>query len=475
MFDTLTADRNRGSTDPTRHISRSRAISREEALSWYPELPSDALTGGVVFSDGQIHSPARLALSFVHSAVKTERTAAANYVAVHRFLVERSRVVGVEAEDTIDGERFEIRARTVLNATGPWAAELLQKGLGLSLGPRTPTFSRDLALVTRRRLHQDVGLACPIPSSDVDAVIDRGGRHLFLLPWRGLTLVGVWHKVHDGSPDHVPVRREELDAFVQEANEAYPGLRLEPKDICEVLSGLVLFGSGAQKSKAHRFGKRSLLIDHEVEHNIQGLISLVGVRATVARRMAQRAVDLVYRKLTRPPADCHTERVPVHGGDFTSFAGLLSAIRRDAPELELTGHTKAIDLAHNYGSEYGPVVKHLRSDTSLAETVGNSSILRAEVAHAVRDEMAIRLEDVVFRRTDLATGRRPTNEELSVCARIMAQELDWNDERVEEEVARVGSAFELPERSNQTVERPNAPPGKSGTRPDSGRPAGAGR
>ncbi len=440
-YDLLTLDKNLGLVDPERRLPSSGAVSRERALGWFPELPQDGLTGGVVFCDGQIHNPARLTLAFVRSAVDTGATQAANYVAARRFLRDGSRIVGVEAEDVLGGERFPIRSRVVLNATGPWVANLLLEGLHLDLGPRTPTFSRDLALLTRRRLHRTVGLACPTGSSDADAVFDRGARHLFLLPWQGLTLVGVWHKVYPGPPEHIRVEADELLSFIEEANAAYPGLGIQPDDICDVLTGLVLFGDREQESTAHQFGKRSLLIDHEEEHGVSGLISLVGVRATVARRMAEEAINLVLRKLRRPGKKCRTQQIPIHGGDIAKFGDLLSSVQADAPELTRPEVRKA--LAHNHGSEYCQVLAKGRSDPELSGTVGRSTVLKAEIAYAACEEMAVTLEDVVVRRTDLATGRRPANEELLLCAQIMGRQLGWSHDTVRAEVAAVRKVIEV--------------------------------
>lgn len=438
VYDLLTADRNRHLDDPERRIPRSYAVSRSEARSLFPQLPADGLTGGVVFWDGRVHHPGRLVLAFLRSAHASGYAQLANYVAARRFLWGEGRVRGVEAEDVLGGGRFSIRARLVLNAAGPWAAELLEEGLGLKLSPR-PTFSRDLGLVTGRRLRDDMGLACPGESTDADALLDRGGRHLFLLPWRGGTLVGVWHKVHAGPADGLRVDAAELQGYLREANQVYPGLDLERKDVLEVLTGLVLFGDEDQDPEAHRFGKRSLLVDHEKEHGVPGLISLVGVRASVARGMAAKAVDLVARRLGRHLPGSRTEGTPVYGGEVASVSALLAEVRSRVPNGVAPGTAEA--LVRNHGSRHAEVLGLARPGGDLARTLGSSTVLGAEAVHAVREEMALTLEDVVLRRTDLAAGRIPTRAELVACAALVGAELDWDEERCRAEVERVEVAL----------------------------------
>lgn len=441
LYELLTSDRNRGISDPERRIPRATSLSREKALQHFPDLPERGLTGGVVFCDGQMYSPPRLALSFLRSADEAGAEVA-NYVEVVGFTQEGARVTGVRARDRLGGRDLEIRAATTLNATGPWAHHLLRDELDLRLGPDRPTFSRDVGLVTRRRLHSDFGLACPTVSQDAEAVLDRGGRHLFLLPWRDRTLVGVWHGVYEASPDEVEVTLPELEAYVDEANEAYPGLGLSVDDVTMVNTGLILFGNQDHDESAHSFGKRSVLVDHAERHDLAGLVTVIGVRATMARGVAERAIDLVIRKRGLDALPSRTESTPVFGGNFDRFESLVSRVE-DRLE-ELSGRRQpsvARSLAHNYGTEHDRVLKLVQNQPRLARTLGDSNVLRAEVVHAAREEMAAGLEDVVLRRTDLGTAAHPGEEAVATCASLLAEELGWSDARRGEEIADLDAFF----------------------------------
>jgi glycerol-3-phosphate dehydrogenase len=112
-------------------------------------------------------------------------------------------------------------------------------------------------------------------------------------------------------------------------------------------------------------------------------------------------------------------------------------------------------LIHNYGSEYPGVLKYIDGNPELSHRLGKSTVLKAEVVHAVREEMAEKIGDVVFRRTDLGTGGHPGEEALQACARLMASELGWDGNRVREEIIEVRNEFLLHHSStNMTANGP---------------------
>jgi glycerol-3-phosphate dehydrogenase len=433
VYDALTWRRNRGIRDSARHIPRARTVSRATALQAFPGLETDGLTGGLVFHDAQMYNPPRLVLSVLRAAEQLG-AALGNRMDVTGFLTRGRRVHGVRAWDRVEGRALEIQGSTVLNAAGPWASRLLGD-LDVELADRAPAFSRDVGLVVERRFPSTLGLACTTSSRDADALLDRGGRHLFLLPWKEHTLVGVWHGRYEGSPDEVDITRAEIEEFLADANHAYPPLELGLDDVVTVHTGLILYNDDDEAGTGHHFGHRSMIVDHGAEDGVEGLVTILGERATMARSAAERSVDIVFRRLGRASARSVTAHTPVFGGDVADFEALVAGVPAVGRKVLPEGVRRA--LAHNYGTRHGDVLTIAREATSLAETVGASSVLAAEVIHAVRHEMALALDDVVFRRTDLGVGRRPTRDDLELCARLMAAELGWDAERERSEVDRV--------------------------------------
>lgn len=433
IYEGLTADRNRRIADPNRRIPAARSLSRAEALDRFPGLPADGLTGGVVFCDGQMYSPPRIALAYLRSAAEAGATLL-NYAEVTGLDVEEGRVRGVVVRDHLEDRTVTLRAAVVLNAAGPWAGRLLDDTLDLDLGPERPVFSRDVGLVTRRKLRGDLGLACPTVTRDAEALVDRGGRHLFLLPWRDYTLVGVWHGVWSGSPDRVAVEPEELTEYVAEANRAYPGLDLRPRDVHMVNTGLILYGAEDETSREHHFGHESLLFDHGTRHGVEGIVTLVGVRATMARGVAEQAVDLVFGKLGRPTVPSATEFLPIWGGDVDDFGALVDRIADDGPGERPLAADVALQVAHNHGSRYAEVLEPSRGEPDLARPYAGTTVLPAQVVHTVRREMAVTLQDVLLRRTDLGTAEAPTEPVLAAVASDMAREAGWDEARTAAEI-----------------------------------------
>lgn len=439
FYDLLTFDRNRGIEDPDRRVPSTRFLSREEVLRRFPALPANRLTGAAVFHDGQMYSPPRLALSFLRSAVETGADVA-NYLRAVELPRGEGGVQGVRVRDELGDRELTVQSKLVLNATGPWAHRFLEETLDLRLGAKEPSFSRDVGLVTRRQLDPSLGLACPTVTSDAEAIVDRGARHLFLMPWRDFTLVGVWHGASDAPPYEVEVREEEVEQFVSEANEAYTGLDLALDDVLMVNTGLILYGDDEEEGGEHTFGKRSILVDHHVEHGLEGLITMIGVRATMARGVSESAVDLAFDKLGRERTPSRTEDTLIYGGDFPSFEELMTEVAASRVPLP-KGAGVHWALAHKYGSRFRDVLAHCEDEPDLGRVLGDSSVLRAEVVHGVRREMAVRLSDVVMRRTDLGTARYPGEAALRECADLMARELGWDDARWKEEVREVESFF----------------------------------
>jgi glycerol-3-phosphate dehydrogenase len=391
-----------------------------------------------------MYSPPRLALSFLRSAVEAGAKTA-NYVQAIRLLQSRDRISGIEARDLLTGEEFKIHGGVVLNAAGPWAEHLIRLQLGLGLKPEG-TYSRDACFVVARRFKGEYALTVQARTKDPDAILSRKHRHLFLVPWRAYTLVGVWHVVYQGAPDDYTVTEEELQTFIDEVNEAYPALGLTLDDVSMWNAGLVPFGENRPGAVDLSYGKRSRLIDHTKDHGIEGLITLIGVRYTTARREAAKAIDLAFRKLRKNAPPSPTPAASIYGGQIECFDEFL---RQSAEHCPTTLSVEVMHaLLHNHGSQYRAVLKYFDEDPGFAETLGQSTVIAAEVVHAVREEMAQRLGDVVFRRTDLGTGEYPGAAALKKCATLMAQELGWDEDRKRKEINEVKMAFPCLARSS---------------------------
>lgn len=430
LYDLLTCDRNAGIRDPSRRIPGARFLGRAEVLDLFPDIDGAGLTGGAVFDDGQMYSPPRLVLAFLKSAAKAGAVAC-NYMEATGFLWDGDRVCGVKARDRLDGADIDIRARLVLNAAGPGAEYLLTGDARFGAWQRG-AFSRDACFVVRRKPRSLYALAIQGQSRDRNALVGREARHMFIVPWRDYTLVGVWHKLFPDHPDATAVDDEELDVWIREINACYPSLALGREDVVYRNCGLVPFGDGSVGTSELSFGKESRYVDHRRTHGVAGLVTLIGIRYTTARGDAGRALDLLLQQAPSAPPPPGTDRRPLAGGDFGDFSALRADALRSPPAACDAAALEG--LLRNHGSGFAAVLAQARDSRAELERIDGTTTIMAEVTHAVRTEMATRLEDVVLRRTDLGSGSHPGMDALQRVAARMSKLLGWDADRTRHEV-----------------------------------------
>lgn len=439
IYDFCTLDRNKGISDEKRHIPPGRLITREEVLQMFPDLETDGLTGAGVFSDAQMYNPPRLGISFLHSAIEAGAVAA-NYTEAIGFIQKGNKITGVKVKDVLNGDEFTIQTEFVLNTAGPWAADLLENTLGVKIQPK-PAFSRDLAFVIDRKPQVNYALATTLKTKDVDAIFDRGGRHVFIVPWldRDIMMVGVWHLVWGDEPDKVYANEKELQSFIDETNEAYTGLNLSLDDIRWVNTGLTLFKENKPGSTRMSFGKRSKIVDHLKEHSVDGIMTLIGVRATIGRGEAEIIMPKIAKRINKKISRSKSRFLPIYGGEIENFEELVASVKSNPPYSIPDEVVKPI--LHNYGSRHNEVLNYIKENPTFAEKIGNFNVLKAQVIHAIRDEMAQKLTDVLLRRTDIGTKGYPGKSAIRLTAEVMANEMNWSVSKMEEEITFAEETF----------------------------------
>ncbi|HET6629130.1 MAG TPA: FAD-dependent oxidoreductase [Woeseiaceae bacterium] len=446
-YDALTLGRNRGIRDATRHIPRASFMSRIEVLRRWDGLERDNLTGAAVFSDAQMYHPPRLVLAFVMSAV-ARGAIALNYFEAKSFIRGGDSINGLIACDRLTGEEFEIGSRVVINAAGPWSEGLLENGQALSI-PGAGVYSRDTAFLVDGAPEPQYGLAVQGRSVDRGQKIGRGARHLFVVPWRGRRLIGVWHIVYRKGPDAIEVSEPELERLLEEFNSSLSSMAVRREDIRLVNAGLVPFGDSDETGAQLEFGKRSHLVDSAAVHGLDGLVTLIGVRHTMARGDAAKALDIVDRKLRRKGAVPDSATVPLVGGDLEDFATLEGDLRDRLTRED--GECLAHELASLYGSEALRLAERGHAEGQLGRIHGGE-IVGVQIDEAIENEMAQTLADVVFRRTPLGAAGNPGKEVLQACADYMGEKLGWSDQRRQQELEAVVSRFPTPSHAGRISE-----------------------
>jgi glycerol-3-phosphate dehydrogenase len=278
------------------------------------------------------------------------------------------------------------------------------------------------------------------PASDMAlAAPARDGRMLTLTPWRGRALVGTSQSPDFVQPDATTVTTAELDAFIEEINHAFPALRLERGDVTLVHRGVVPAVAG--RNGLPDLKPSTEILDHET-HGAAGAITLIGVKYTTARAAAERAVGVVGRRLGRRLPPSRTSVITLPGAGIADHEALAIEAARarhlDVP-LPLIQH-----LIRLYADGAPAIITLLHQRPDLGEPLDPAvHTIRAEVLHVIRNEMALRLTDVVIRRTGLGAAGAPPRTALETAARLTGEELGWDDRRIAEEIARVDRFYAM--------------------------------
>ncbi len=420
-----------GEGDPS-VVEEPRFLSPSACLDLVPDLPADGLTGGVVYYDAQVHNSERLLLSILHSAY-TAGVRPANYAEVTGFHSESGRIRSVEIIDHLSGDLLHVHGDVFVNAAGPWVQEVLDL-----LGDQAPrirqSFARAMNICTSQPLSSQMAVGLLRRDRDLRDTSPkmRSGRYFFVVPWKGKALTGTWYWDGKRASDE-PTRLPELARFIDALQQANPACRLTTDDVVHIHHGRVPIENDGNRRPA-RLQTSERVYDHS-EEGLGNLITVVGVKLTTARSVAERIVDRVLVKQGRPRVRSLTATTPVHGGDL----GELGSDGSDQDRREASGgrERELHRLIRNHGSSYHQVLRQASGPTDHDPL----ATLRAEVLHGVRNEMAVMLSDVVMRRTELGAAGHPGREMLAACAAVMGAELGWSEAETRQQLHAVEAVW----------------------------------
>ncbi len=392
-----------------------RRLSRADTLDLAPTLHRDGLRGGLVYHDG-VEDDARYTLAVARTAI------AAGAVAVTRVRATGLRsdpatgaIQALRAEDLATGAEFEVRTRAIVDATGVWAAEPDHpfKGGSLRILP-----SRGAHLVVpRERIPNTMGLTIRVP-----------GKIVFLVPWPDHWLIGTTDAPFEGPAARPSAAGWEVDRLLDTVN-ATMDVDLTRADVVGTFAGLrpLIAPSDGSTVKASR--------EHRVTVGSDGVVRIGGGKYTTYRVMARDVIDAVLgREAARQRPSDTAERRLVGAADTDALARIAGELSTIAAVREI-GPETATRLVARHGTE-APAVIALGADLGLLRPlVPGRVFLEAEVAWAVRTELAVSLDDVLARRTRLAQELPDRGAAIAPrVAEIVGAELGWGASRQSLEV-----------------------------------------
>jgi glycerol-3-phosphate dehydrogenase len=388
----LSYDRNRR-LDPERVIPRGRVLSRRETVAIAPELEAPDLTGGILYHDAIMYSPERLTLELVVAA-RAAGVEAANHVELESAILIGGRVAGARLRDRISGESLEVETRWIVNAAGSSAPDVIGRILGHTA--TVPAhYSIALNLVTRQPARR-TAFTLAAGSPDPDRVIRSGPRQLFVVPWRGQTMVGTAHFPYEGVPSEFRLMDEHVERFLAEIAHASPAIGLEADQVAVVHRGLLPV-TGPAAGPGIRLLKRPRILDH-ADDGVTGALSVVSIKFTTARRLGRAVVDRIVGG--GRPSSNQVAELPLPGAPHGTVAELTADARNRygaAVSPDVLEH-----LLRSYGVRYEAVLECRSWLPDWDERVApGAPVIRAQLAYGAETELARTVEDLLWRRTEL--------------------------------------------------------------------------
>jgi len=363
-----------------------------------PALPAEGLQGGFLYHDRQCEFVERLCLETVLAA-EAAGADVLNHARAETVRTAGDRATGVTVHDRLGGTTIDVDGRTVGNAAGPWADAV------------TADLTGDRLVRPAKGIH----VVVPELTDDALAVPTTDDRVVFVVPWNGRSLVGTTDTDFEGDPADATATADDVRYLLDELEPYFPDLSAE--DVVYTYAGVrPLFDSSAgadsaDVSRAHRV----------VEHDHDGLFSLVGAKITPYRQAAEDMTDTVAEYLD-VDAPCRTAEIPLPGAQGES--SLTAPPGVDVDHLERL-----------YGTRVDAVLERIERDERLATTLcDHTDDVLAQVTVAVEEERARTLTDVLLRRCTVAYEACEGRDAVDTVADHMTDLLDWDADRRRREV-----------------------------------------
>ena len=400
-------------------LGRSKYISKKKTIELLPTVEQKGLVSGVIYHDGQFDD-SRLAINLAQTAVE-KGACVLNYTKVINLLKDdKNQVTGVLVEDKETGGKKEIKGKVTINATGVFTNSIMKMNDKVYKKYIVP--SQGIHLVFDKSfLPSDYALMVPKTSD---------GRVLFAVPWHDKIIVGTTDTLIK-SHSLEPIALESEIEFVLETAQRFLAKKPTRADVLAVFAGLRPLAAPEKEGQSTKEVSRS----HKIFVSETGLITITGGKWTTYRKIAEDIIDKAISEKKLPKKECKTEHLSIRGNQKTST-------------LDRENHL------YVYGSDIKNIMALQNNALELKEKIHpDYDFTMAEVAWAIRYEMAITLDDILARRVRLLfLDSRAAISSCEKVARFMAKELGKDELWITNQISEfktIANGFLLPEfRSN---------------------------
>lgn len=403
-------------------VGPSGFLPKRAALERMPTLRQKGLVGAVLYYDGQFDD-ARMNVSIALTAI-AQGAAVANYVEATGLIQERGKVVGAQLRDVREGQTFKVKARGLVNATGPYT-DSIRRMDDPAVAPMVSASSGVHVILDGAFIPRGTGMLIPKTED---------GRVAFALPWLGQVLAGTTDNPASVS-DHPRATEEEIEYILRHLRRYFEG-EISRADVKSAWCGLRPLVSDPKAG-----GTAKLSRDHVIVRSPSGLITITGGKWTTYRKMAEDCVDQTLKlNDLRAARKCQTNDLPLVGGagyDPGNAARLAQGfgLERDVADY----------LNQAYGDRSESVAK-LATQGYSARLAPGYPYLEAEVLWAAREELAQTPIDVLARRLRLAfLDLSAAKAALPRVCELLSKEFAWDARR------RMGEEQQARERLEQSL------------------------
>ena len=393
---------------------RRKMLSKKQTLELEPLLDENGLKGGGYYAEYRTDD-ARLTIELLKTAA-THGATALNYCKVKDFTYSNDIVNGVICRDENDGSEFQIKAKMVVSAGGPWVDRIRKKD----------------GAVKGKRLHLTKGVHVvfpheKLPLNHTTYFDGPDGRMIFAVPRGRATYVGTTDTNYTGDLNRVVCTKKDAAYCLAAIHHAFPSVKVSEEDIISNWAGLrpLIHEDGKSPSELSR--------KDEIFVSEKGLISIAGGKLTGYRKMGQRIVDLVLKKMEgvtkKSFKKCNTRKIPLTPKPLASYKAVEKYIKKLEEIVEFKGLDKyyAWYLTTNYGTQADLILLKMIEFSDAPEV----SLARAEAWFGMNYEMVSSAEDFLVRRT----GRLYFDIKRIAVIREKVMEdfkntLKWSEERI---------------------------------------------
>ncbi|KAM3584844.1 uncharacterized protein V6R79_000594 [Siganus canaliculatus] len=404
-------------------LKSSYVLSKTKALELFPMLKKDRLVGAIVYYDGQ-HNDARMNLAIALSAARYG-AAIANYTEVVRLLktsdplTGKEKVCGARCRDVITGKEFDVKAKCVINATGPFTDSLRKMD-----NQETPNICQPSAgvhiVIPGYYSPDNMGLLDPATSD---------GRVIFFLPWEKMTIAGTTDTPTNVTAHPIP-GEDDINFILREVrNYLSPDVEVRRGDVLAAWSGIRPLVTDPNSKDT-----QSICRNHIVSISDSGLVTIAGGKWTTYRSMAEETLDAAVKSHGLSAESCKTVGLMLEGAKGWTPTLYIRLVQDYGLENEVAQH-----LVATYGGKAFDVAKMAQVTGQRWPIVGKRLVsefpyIEAEVLYAIR-EYACTAIDIIARRTRLGfLNVQAADEALPRIVQIMGKELSWSQEKMTEEL-----------------------------------------